>query len=66
MGNFYYRRAVGFLQTLYLISLPFSTKMYIAIHILPLKKSQEMRSEILPVYRHYHYKYIFQGKDHIR
>ena len=51
------RRAVCSLQTLYLISHTFSTKVYIAIHDLHFKKSQEMRSEILPAYRHYHYKH---------
>jgi hypothetical protein len=49
-------------NTPYYFSLYF---LYIAIHILPLKKSQKMRSDILPVYRYYHYKYIFQSKDHI-
>jgi hypothetical protein len=57
LGKPNYRRAICFLQTLYLISHTFSTKVYIAIHIYPLKKSQEMRSEILPAYTHYHYKH---------
>lgn len=54
LGKPNYRRAVCFLQALHLISHTFSTKVYIAIHILPLKKTQELRSEILPIYGHYH------------
>jgi hypothetical protein len=71
LGKPNYRRAVCFLQTLYLISHTFSTKVYIAIHILTLKKSQKMRSEILPAYRNYHLSVIhphcvFDGHYHYK
>ena len=66
LGKPNYRMGVLFFtDMIFNIMYFFPPTVHTMVHILLLKQTGEMRSEILPHFRHYHNIYTFQGQDHI-